>query len=177
MQFLSDWTMLLPGDLVGVPLTQSRAEAFQTENQAVVPGSRWQRLGRARWETLLTVVEAEAPLWPASGHAGNNRLLPGQVNVAEGSLHLIHARNLVLIYFISEYDGKRKVKIGFAHKGLYYRLSVTDPHFLADVRRDFIGRVAYEEALVCVSLTLPYEGYCYKLAAAIITPARIERGL
>jgi len=57
--------------------------------------------------------------------------------------------------------------------GHQYRLTITDPKFEREhlKKSNGIYSVQHENVYMCVSIGEPYEGYCYKLVAAIITAA------
>jgi hypothetical protein len=90
------------------------------------------------------------------------------------SLYQLYVRSIaVRVFAPGEAFGnpKRRVQAIFSHRGIEYRLWVTD----APVEREFLatadGEYRLGEAYVTVSLAEPHEdGYCYKLVAAITRP-------
>ena len=69
-------------------------------------------------------------------------------------------------------DFKLRVRAEFSFADETYNLSVTDPV----IERDYLGRgngrYELDASYLCVSLGEPYDGYCYKLVATIITRER-----
>ena len=59
----------------------------------------------------------------------------------------------------------------FVYRGVTYRFVVTDPAVETLYFRKINGRypVSSRNVYLCVSLSEPYEGYVYKLAASVIT--------
>ena len=68
---------------------------------------------------------------------------------------------------------KRKVRALFIMNGHQYRLTVTDPIIEREYLKKSNGTYSLQSKNVymCISIGEPYEGYCYKLVAAIITAA------
>jgi hypothetical protein len=65
---------------------------------------------------------------------------------------------------------KRKVRARFRLNGESYVVAVTDPVVAREYLAKDDGEYPVDVALLCVSIGEPYQGYCYKLAAAVITP-------
>jgi MFS family permease len=65
---------------------------------------------------------------------------------------------------------KRRVHGAFSHRGATYRFWVTDPEITRAYLATKDGEYPIGDCYLTVSLGEPYEGYCYKLIAAVITP-------
>jgi hypothetical protein len=64
---------------------------------------------------------------------------------------------------------KLKVRAEFVFGGVPYNFSITDPSVMRAFRRKPPGRYSLAPSWLCVSLSERYlDGYCYKLAAAVI---------
>jgi hypothetical protein len=67
---------------------------------------------------------------------------------------------------------KRKVRAQFSYGGITYILSVTDPiiekSYLDKDENTYTIQNPHDRIYVCVSMGLPWEGYCYKFIASII---------
>jgi len=151
-----------------VPLLDTFPWRHHTENRLFRPGLAWRRLGRLPWHELAELVDHPSfPLWASGRHTCNDRVLPAEVRPVEGSLRFIRVERA----FFSGWqrcNGQPKVKIEFGYAENWYRLSVTDPLILAAFGRGGLERADLGPALVCVSLTQPFNGYCYKLAASVL---------
>lgn len=165
-----DGLPVLPGHVVGVPLLNEFPWQHQCENRLVRPTLPWRKLGRLAWKDLADLADdADLPLWASGGSVHNDRVLPGAVSSAEGSLRFIRVDRAYL--FATRQPGghdKVKVKIEFGFAGNWYRLSVTDPIVLGAFGRGGLVRADVGETLICASLTLPFGDYCYKLAASVM---------
>jgi hypothetical protein len=104
-------------------------------------------------------------------HKGLNDRIP--LNKAEetvsSSLVLIKPGNLRIT--VDEGPNLlKKIRATFKLNGIAYRLSVTDPQIEKMYFTKAIGDypITEENVYLTVSIGEPYEGYCYKLVAAII---------
>jgi hypothetical protein len=73
-------------------------------------------------------------------------------------------------------DTKRVVRARFRHAGSEYVLRVTDPEYERAYLAKSNGAYELGESFMTVSLGEPYDGYAYKLVAAIVERAKIETG-
>jgi hypothetical protein len=148
--------------------------AHQPENHLIDAGYFWSQHGTLDFRNIDAWTDAPATLW-APGHSGyaftNNRV-PDTVT-ATASLYLIRVPSLVLVVGAKSTDyPKRIVRGEFTYGGLPYTLAVTDPLVEAAylVRPD--GRYTLQSPVLCVSLGDPFQGYFYKLIAAVLYDGR-----
>jgi hypothetical protein len=69
---------------------------------------------------------------------------------------------------------KRRVRANFTLNQMRYSLSLTDAFMERKYLQGQNGTFPIENAILCVSLGEPFNGYAYKLAAALITPDRVK---
>lgn len=169
-------------DIIDVPLICPCPRTYQQENWLLDPQEYWVRRGCVGWDDLARLADAPAVLWRngfRTYHGCNDRVPLAQAETLTTSLHLLRADRVMLFVFAPGArfgDPKRKVYGLFEHAGVVYRLRVTDPvyerAYLAKPDRDYpLG-----ECYLTVSLGEPWEGFCYKLIAAIIERAGGVRG-
>lgn len=161
-------------DVIDVPLIEPRPKDYQRENWLLDPKYYWVKAGAVGWRDLAAFSEAQGPLWPndiSSSNGLNDRVPVGVAGTLDSSLKFIRANDLrVQVFKPGEAFGnlKRRVQGQFSFSGTHYWLWVTDPiverHYLA--KPD--GEYAIGEAYLTISLGEPYEGYCYKLIAAVV---------
>ncbi len=161
-------------DVIDVPLHEARPKGYQQENWLLDPNRRWRRVACVGPNALDRLAEPAGPLWINGYHTNlgrNDRLPLERAGSLDGSLRLIRVGKLVLDVFaprIEQGDFKRRIKGGFRHAGEDYRLWVTDPvceHTYLNRPND---RYQLGECYLTVSLGEPYQGYAYKLIAAIV---------
>ncbi len=75
----------------------------------------------------------------------------------------------------SEYvDSKRAVRGKFIYRGVNYRMDITDP----EIEREYLskpdGQYQIMHPVLCISLGDPYQGYFYKLIAAVLYKERFS---
>ncbi|MGH9896776.1 MAG: dual OB domain-containing protein, partial [bacterium] len=102
----------------------------------------------------------------------NDRVPTAVAGQLKDSLRLIRVPALALItYAPGQARGinRRRVQGKFTHEGVTYALRVTDPV----IEREYLAMTDGEHGLgdcyLTVSLGEEFEGFCYKLIAAIIT--------
>ena len=162
-------------DIIRVPLIEPKPHAFHTENHLIDANYYWSREGVATWDQVLAAIDgASRPLWAnmSSSYYGiRDRVSEAGADPTDGSLCLIGVSDLEIRVAVegAEFgNGKRKVRGWFTHRGEQYCLSITDPpierHYLDGQNGSF--RIGH--AVLCISLSEPYNGWVYKLIAAVI---------
>jgi hypothetical protein len=169
-------------DVVDVPLIAARPRTYQQENWLLDPQAYWVRQGRVAWHDLGNLADAPAVLWRfgfSTYHGTHDRLPVDQAETLTTSLHLLRTDGITLSVFAPGAafgDPKRKVYGRFRHAGTDYRLRVTDPVYERAYLAQSDGDHRLGDCFLTVSLGEPFEGFCYKLVAAIIEKAGGVRG-
>lgn len=172
-------------DIIDVPVISHHPHACQSENWLIEADEYWVRAGRAKWLNLKAFVENPAALWQnvqSTYHGMNDEIPLAMADVLPHSLHLIHLDSLQLHVFAPGTNfgnAKRRVQAAFQHRGIQYKLWVTDPLIEREYLAQDNGTSILGESLLCLSLGEPYlkndvEWYRYKLVAAIIQKALVE---
>lgn len=171
-------------DVIDIPMERASPDEYQQENHVIDAGYYWERIGRVTWNDLAVALDHPAGgLW-TNGHstgAGlNDRVPEALTGVITSSLVLIQPQDLVVWVGApgaAFNNPKRKVRAKFRYGGLQYNVVITDPV----IEREYLGRNNGEypiaAAYLCVSLGELYEGFAYKLVAAIITSERAAAGV
>lgn len=162
-------------DVVEVCLLDHAPKDHQKENWHIDREYYWAKIGDFAKDNLRGLTEV-SHLWftrtPSSYHGENDRIALDDIPSVRDSLRLIYVRDLrYLVHTPGEYFGsdKRKVRAIFTYRRKRYNLNVTDPLVEQEylVQDDATYRVG--SAYITVSLSEPYNGHVYKLAAAVIT--------
>ncbi len=167
-------------DVIAVPLVEARPHLFQQENWLLDTNFYWRKIDRLDWTRLQAFVEPEGPLWvnaQSSFSGTNNRVSLAQAEHLPNSLRLIRvagARLEVLRPGAQFGNQKKRVEAEFVHEGIQYRLRVTDAVYERRYRAMDEGHYDIGECCLCISLGEPFEGYAYKLIAALIERAETE---
>jgi hypothetical protein len=166
-------------DIFEVPLARQRTDLGQPENWDVITDVPWKRLGTLKRKSLPKLVESPPHLWDID--------IPGDRRVhvdapigkrGRSSLALIQPSNFrVLVQRErkpwNNYEST-KVRGAFSYAGRNYSLDLTDDSFAPQVRAQATSlQIEYrppfgDKCLLCVSLSAPFNGYHYKLIAAVI---------
>lgn len=163
-------------DIVAVPCVGHQPLPHQVENHVLDGGYFWTRQGTLAWAEINNWLDNPASLWTTgqSSYAfQNNRVAEGYQGGT--SLYLIAVDKLQIIVGAksAEYP-KRIVRGEFAYRGASYRMAVTDPvveqHYLGS--NDGLHSIL--KPVICVSLGDPFQGYFYKLIAAVLYKERFE---
>ncbi len=161
-------------DVIDVPLIEPRPHQFQQENWLLDPKYYWQKTGRLGWTGLQNFLEPGSPLWinnQSSSNGLNDRVALDQAEKLRSSLRLIHVNALTIEVSrpgAAFGNPKRRVQGQFVHEGVQHWLWVTDPVYERRYLAQPDGRHELSEPCLTISLGEPYDGFCYKLIAAII---------
>jgi Dual OB-containing domain len=161
-------------DIVQIAFSKAVPDGHQIENELIKPGVRWQRVRRAKWSEVERAVDNVDALWHngVSSGGGENDQVPSEIAAkSTRSLYLIRPERLRLVVETREWGGRtrRVVRAVFAYGGRRYNLQLTDPEFEEAYKRKGEGRYTLKGSLLCVSLGKVFQGFAYKLVAAIIT--------
>ena len=158
------------GDVFDIPLSRSLPWAHQSENWQVGNGA-WGFSGHRGTQALIRFADDDVSLWENSwcSASGFNDRVPVDRALREGagSLRLIRPDGLT---FVAEvHNGRPKLRAHFVFKSTRYCLCVTDPVACERWYARFAdGHNGVADALLCLSLGQPWEGFCYKLVAGVI---------
>lgn len=163
-------------DILDVPVLRANPKGFQRENWLLDPERYWERVSRVASDDLERFTDPVAPLWinDISSYNGRNDRI--QVEIANGldnSLRLVRVNRLELVVSQPGLDFgnyRRRVQGRFQYNGADYWLRVTDPIYERQYLQKSNGDYQVGDAFLTISLGEPYQGYAYKLIAAIIQP-------
>lgn len=163
-------------DIVRVPMMEPRPHGFQTENHLIDPDKYWTSQGAATWADARNALDPLGPLWDNASSSYNglhDRVNEQLANPLNGSLRLIRVGDFV-INVVTEGEefgnGKRRLRGQFSHLGVHHLLSITDPVTERTYYAGQNGSFHVGDAILCVSLGEPYQGYAYKLVASVLLP-------
>lgn len=161
-------------DLISIPFLAHAPLHSQVENWVIDPTEYWVKVGRVPWSDLASFEDAPSPIWlsdaPSTRYGQYDRTPEGQL--FESSLRLIKVDELNLRVFAPGADfnnPKRRVLGSFEHAGEIYGMWVTDPIIERQYLAQDDGYYHIGEAYLTLSLAEPWEGYCHKVIAAVIT--------
>jgi hypothetical protein len=163
-------------DLIRVGLAKAMPSPSQPENW-LVDGSSW------------TLIERPAParfaaLVKAAIHSDERLFDSFSDRISAESFHSSHAKESLLLvepdnvrWLVDSFGAKRRSRVLFKQGHTDYNLPLTDPSFEQRLKRLDLGFHKSEEIgisrdsrlLFTISLGEAFEGYCYKLAAAVLT--------
>ena len=161
-------------DIIRIPVVKPLPEEWQTENWLLDDEYYWTKEGTWPRLDLSDLLDPVAPLWIDGFHTyhGRNDQIPHEsMRRVLGSLRLIRTQRIRLAVFSpGEAFGnrKRRVQAHFAHAGTNYAVWVTEPAYERRYLAKLDGTYDVGECYLTISLGEPYQGACYKLAAAII---------
>lgn len=174
---------LTPLDIVEIPLEAPSNDPHHPED-CIIAGTAWRKVGRAGASQIIPAFcDDPLRLWGAQS-AVSRRVPVGFVPQMDvpSTLRLVQPTTESRIHgFMDEgWEGRPprpKIRLSLSDDGLEHSFDVTDIAFLN--RTEFADRVRenqeYEivfkdptKVAFCLSLTPPFKGYQYKIAAAII---------
>ncbi|MEU9502159.1 hypothetical protein [Streptomyces sp. NPDC048196] len=165
-------------DIVSMRLIKPKPIGFHRENWLVDSSVRWQKKGQIGWDELCLLEEPSTRLWRNGYHtnAGNNDRVPAdQEGTVMESLKLIRVDEATIqVDHPWSNDARPTVRAQFQHAGSVYSLRVTDPVCEERFRGRGIGRYPLGNSFLTISLSEKFDGYLYKLVAAVIERAKVE---
>ncbi len=160
-------------DVIAIPLMMHVPHSYQTENFIVDKG-RWVRRRRFSLPDLPKLCDSVDSLWINGFHSNNglNDRIPEETvkKTIRSSLLLIRPEKVS----ITVEEGPnllKRIRSRFTFAGEEYWLPVTDPMVENKYFDEEAGAYPIDnrELYFTISIGEPYEGYCYKLVAAIIS--------
>lgn len=159
-------------DVVHIRLARKGIHSFQHENHIVHKGFKWRKIKMISYNRALRLQDTvEGDLWSnvsSSSNGVRDKIHVSEVQRFSNSLLLIKVTDLVAG---AQHEATGlKVRGTFTFNHQLYRLAVTDPVFEARTLQSSHRRLDVGEALICLSLGEPFNGYVYKLIAGVICP-------
>ena len=161
-------------DVLDVPVLNAPPSYFQQENWLLDPEHYWAKIRGMTRNELIDFVDPVTPLWideHSSFNGLNDRIPLQEANDLDSSLRLIKVDRLELVVFQPGRDFgnyQRRVQGRFTYSDAVYWLRVTDPVYERRYLKRPDGNYEIAECYLTVSLGESYQGYSYKLIAAII---------
>lgn len=154
-------------DVVQISFIEPRPAGFQTENHLIDDGFYWEKVGTRSMASLRSALD-EGPLWlnaSSSVHGLRDRIVEEKAAELTSSLKLIEVADLAISVALE--GPKRKVRGRFSLNNVQYILAITDPGIEREYLAKNDGEYQFGAALLCISLGEPFNGFAYKLIAAI----------
>ncbi|MDP2211851.1 MAG: hypothetical protein Q8J63_08955 [Candidatus Aquicultor sp.] len=162
-------------DIISVPVKDHKPTQHQKENYLIDDRYYWTKIGQYA-DRLESLLDSPEDLWGTgfSSYQGTNDRMPEGMHAEYSeSVYFIKPQVLKIIVRIEgeEFDdAKRKIRAQFTYNNTEYLLPVTDPvvesKYLSG--NDGCFTLSIENIYMCVSVGLPYNGYCYKFLASLI---------
>ncbi len=162
-------------DIISVPVKNHKPQKHQSENYLIDDKYYWKKTGRYTG-SLEALLDFPNNLWgsESSSYQGKDDRTPEcSCSEYEDSLYLIRPQSLEIIVRVegAEFNNeKRKVRAQFVYEDIEYIFPVTDPviesKYLSG--NDGTFTLLIDNIYLCVSIGLPYDGYCYKFLASLI---------
>ena len=167
-------------DIVEVNLLRPQPDGHQSENHLIDPTQGWVKRGELPFEELRTLLDDPSSLWTNSDRTASgvlNCVSCEEAACFAASLYLVGVPQFA-VWVCPGQRGNRSFYGTFQLHGHQYKLSVTDPRIRERFESYGLGKYGLPElrdAVLCVSLTKPYEGdgRCHKLIASVLTQAAL----
>lgn len=166
-------------DLITIPLLEYKPHYYQSENHLIDDSFSWKKTGQLVWmevEALGDKIEGNLWINGYSSYNGMNDRIPEKTaNTLKSSLVLVQPEQISILVDTEggEFgNARRKVRAKFILNTKEYKLAITDPH----IERTFLKKqdgqypMVAQNVYMCISIGEPYNGFCYKLVASVITP-------
>jgi hypothetical protein len=157
---------------VTAEFTGQETGGFQAENHFISQPSQWKLAGKAKQpakDLLEQLVDNPASLWtntcPDSTNGLNDRISVQKLVQQGDSLYLIRVTEIIV--HVEVIEEKRKLRGEFVYNGKTYKLKITDPKFEQLFEKNDAGVYDISIDYLTISLGEAFEGYAYKLIAAV----------
>nr|VFK46147.1 MAG: hypothetical protein BECKTC1821D_GA0114238_102824 [Candidatus Kentron sp. TC] len=159
--------MVKPLQKVEIELVKYAPLSNQPENWIVGP-AQWAQRFKIEPHEIEGYLDEPETLWGTEwkSQKGTADRVPyseiesGSIEITQ-SLYLVRVRDLKLNKYMNAWN-KTERRASFSYNGSPYDLAITDPNL------DRHLEAPQHQNILCVSLGEEYEGYCYKIVAAII---------
>ncbi|MFH1243802.1 MAG: RQC domain-containing protein, partial [Pseudomonadota bacterium] len=160
-------------DVIAIPMTRHDTHSYQTENYVLDKGP-WLRKGIFSLLDLPKLCDHADSLWVNgySSYNGLNDRIPEDIVKKRITSSLLFIRPENVSITVEEGPNLlKRIRSRFAFAGVEYWFPVTDPIVENKYFDEEVGAypVDNRELYFTISIGEPYEGYCYKLVAAIIS--------
>ena len=161
-------------DVIDVPVVSAQPKDYQQENWLLARRHRWRWVRRAAQSDLVRLVDPPAPLWVngySTVNGWNDRVPLSRSASLNSSLRLIRVSRFWIT--VSQFrrasgEEQRRVQGRFQYGGIDYWLWITDPVCQDRFLKLANGNYSVDRCYLTISLGEPFEGYVYKLIAAVI---------
>ena len=165
-------------DIIDIPLLGAHPQGYQQENWLLDSGRYWSKVGRFQFDKLSELADRADGLWIDGEHSYNGLNDRVPMHIAAGlttSLKIIGVDVLTLSVFSScdaFGNSKRRVQAQFRFAKKIYHLWVTDSRYERRYLQQPDGQHYIYRCCLTISLGEAFNGYAYKLVAAIIEQER-----
>lgn len=152
-----------PLDLLDLSLVMHRPYLYQHENFELGTEAV-QRVSHLCAEDAIDLADPNQCFWRSRYLCKTDRLPLSDALQEQHSLLLMRCRHVRICPVDSSL---RKFRAQFSHQGVAYDLAITDPN-VAQLAAGMPGGRMIPDALLTLSLGVPFHNYCYKLVASLI---------
>jgi hypothetical protein len=158
-------------DVITIPLIQPQPHTYQSENYLVDTTQCWFKKRTFLATELEPLCDSVTSLWLNGYHSykGFNDRIPLKIVTTHINTSLLLIKPDDLFLSVEKEFDRVKIRVNFSFNHEQYCLVLTDPqvesiYSLKPEGKYMISTPVY----LCISLGKPFQGYCYKLVAAII---------
>ncbi|MBW6486422.1 MAG: RecQ family ATP-dependent DNA helicase [Syntrophobacterales bacterium] len=161
-------------DIISIDVQGVKEHPYQKENFLIGEKSPCAWQWKLPYSALPDMADDVSDLWMTGFHGVtdmHDRVSEEELKkAAPPSLYLIKPDFFTLLV-ADDLFARKKVRARFSYRGTTYTLSVTDPviekTYLMKQRGEY--PLSDQEIYLTISMGEPFNGYCYKLIAAVIT--------
>nr|VFK61072.1 MAG: hypothetical protein BECKUNK1418G_GA0071005_101532 [Candidatus Kentron sp. UNK]VFK69570.1 MAG: hypothetical protein BECKUNK1418H_GA0071006_10166 [Candidatus Kentron sp. UNK] len=146
--------MVNPLQKVEIELVKSSPLPNQPEN-FIVGGAQWVQRYNIKAHEVDDYLDEPEMLWETGDRVAYSEIESGAIRITQ-SLYLVKIDNLRIYK-----NDRNKRRASFSYKGNHYDLPVTVPHSYRQLQ------TPQHQSILCVSLGEKFNGFCYKIVAAI----------